>query len=72
MSEDKNAVRPKGVSITITDTQQVVVTFDHGEVPDIVLSPGGAKRVASHIASAAGRVETGFSGSKYTEGANDK
>lgn len=53
---DENTVRPDGINITITDTQLVVVNFDHGDIPPIALTASGAKRVASHIASAGDRV----------------
>jgi hypothetical protein len=48
--------RPDGIQITITDTQQVVLNFDHGDIPPIALSDAGARRVASNVASAADRV----------------
>lgn len=53
----KDAKRPKGVTTHITDTQLVVVEFDHGSIPPIALSSGGAKQVASHIASAADSID---------------
>jgi len=47
-----DAVRPTGVRIAVTDTDQVVVHFDHGDIPPIVLSGRGAVRAGSQIVSA--------------------
>jgi hypothetical protein len=62
--EDNIAYRPKGIGITITDTQQVILEFDHGEIPDIILSHQSAKKVGSHVSSAADRVSKGFDDEK--------
>ena len=48
-------VRPKGVELTITDTQQVIVSFDNGEIPDIIVSASSAEKLGSYINSASNR-----------------
>jgi len=53
MSKDTNPIRPNGVNITITETDNIIVYFDHGEIPPVLLSIKGATQVGSHIASAA-------------------
>jgi hypothetical protein len=45
--------RPNGISIDVTATNQVVLHFDHGEIPPIALTQQGAERVGSHISTAA-------------------
>ena len=62
-------VQPGGIGITITDTDQVIVQFDHGNIPPIQLSEQGARQVGSHIASAADRINDGFPDSQHTEAA---
>jgi hypothetical protein len=64
-------VQPAGIGITITDTNQVIVQFDHGDLPPIQLSEEGARQVGSHIASAADRIDDGFHDSQYTEAAGE-
>jgi len=69
---DDEPKRPDSIEIRITDTQQVVINFDHGDIPLIVLSQQGAEQVGSHIASAANRVSSGFDPSdKYVKGAGE-
>lgn len=52
-------IRPNGIGVTITDTQQIVLNFDHGEIPPIVVSIEGAKQIGSHVSSAADRASSG-------------
>jgi len=52
---DETPKRPSGIGITITENSQVIVEFDHGDIPEIILSPQGAKKVGSHINAASDR-----------------
>jgi len=50
-----DAVTPSGMKLTATETNQVVVEFDHGDIPDIIVSAEAAERMGSQIVSAANR-----------------
>lgn len=50
------AVYPKGVQATVTDSGHVIVEFDHADVPPIKLSSKGAEQVGSYLNSAANRI----------------
>lgn len=54
-----DALRPNGVQIDITDSQQIVLKFDHGEIPPIQLSMAGAEQVGSNLTSAAHKAQQG-------------
>jgi len=61
---DDTPKKPDGIGITITEHSQVIVEFDHGEIPRILLSPQGAKKVGSHINAASDRARNETPGSK--------
>ena len=51
------AERPNGIAVQITDTGAVKLQFDHGEIPEIALTPEGAHALGSHVASAAAEAD---------------
>jgi len=49
--------RPRGIQVKLTDTGAVKLQFDHGEIPEIVLTSEGAHALGSYVASAADEAE---------------
>jgi len=48
-------IRPNGVTCEITDQQQIVIRFDHGEIPPVVLGIQSGVKVGSLISSQANK-----------------
>ena len=48
-------VTPAGMRLTVTDANKVVVNFDHGDIPEVLLDANSAEAVGSQIVSAANR-----------------
>jgi len=59
MSKQENAKWPKGVNVKITDTDQIIIQFDRGDIPNIGLSEHGAMELGSMLASQADRAGYG-------------
>jgi len=49
--------RPHGIQVQVTSTGSVKLQFDHGEIPEIILTSDGAHALGSHVASAAAEAE---------------
>jgi len=49
--------RPHGIQVQVTSTGSVKLQFDHGEIPEIILTSDGAHALGSHVASAADEAE---------------
>ena len=57
MSNERDTVRPDGVQATVTDNGQVILEFQHDDVPPIQFSADGANQVGSYLNSAANRID---------------
>ena len=50
-------VSPRGIQIDVKSNGEIVLNFDHGDIPPIRLSQAGAEQVGSNIQSAAHRAK---------------
>jgi len=48
-------IRPKGVDVTLTSSHQILIEFNHGDIPPVVLGNDSAAKLGSVIASQADR-----------------
>jgi hypothetical protein len=61
MSE-REPLQPNGMEVEITTNHQVIVEFDHEDIPPIHLTQHGAKNVARNLHSAADRAKNHWDG----------
>ena len=62
MSDETELARPKGVQATVIDSGQIVLEFDHEQIPQIELSKKGAAQVGSYLHSAVDRLGDNWEG----------
>jgi hypothetical protein len=50
-------IRPRGIGVQVTTTGAVKLQFDHGAIPEIILTSEGAHALGSHVGSAADKAD---------------